>query len=336
MRAASLAVAVLLTACGPSGFEQHLGDYQARLGRTLELEPIETGDLPPPRLPRTSELTLSIDSGSQINLLDFLSLDDCGLQTLVAHNNSPLGRVATASGRLVYDLEFLALAVPCLAVLAENQSDELATALAGAIEHKQANLGKRAWNAIIAGPEWRDFWKRSPRVMDPLSTDLGEPVQSINRLQQLTTRWLSGDYSVDRTELEGLLETLRHHGAGDLMQHLQRQDHILRALDASIAQQDQPVCWSPEDPKGQVLGNVVRKFFVGTIQVRSAVLNRELLQLEASISALETTLASFETAAYQTWRQQRDLWLASAAKAPRNHVDALLPIMEQCGVRPKA
>ena len=50
----------------------------------------------------------------------------------------------------------------------------------------------------------------------------------------------------------------------------------------------------------------------------------------------EELLAGAEPEAFGRWREQRDRLMAKGLRAPRAHVEALLPVMRQCGLAPQA
>ena len=49
---------------------------------------------------------------------------------------------------------------------------------------------------------------------------------------------------------------------------------------------------------------------------------------------LEELLAAGEPQAFRDWRLARDNHITRSLEAPRRHVEALLPVMRQCGLAP--
>jgi hypothetical protein len=90
----------------------------------------------------------------QIGMLDFLSLQDCGLGELVGRRNSSLGRVMPASQLVVYELEFLDAAGDCIASLRADGEAELADRLADVAIRKRRDLPQVFWNAIFGSDEF--------------------------------------------------------------------------------------------------------------------------------------------------------------------------------------
>ena len=78
-----------------------------------------------------------------------------------------------------------------------------------------------------------------------------------------------------------------------------------------------------------------RKFFIGEIQPWSTRIQRRAFLL-LNPRSLEELLAAGEPQAFRDWRRARDSHITRALEAPRRHVEALLPVMRQCGLAPSA
>ena len=130
-------------------------DYTGRLARVLK-EPVpDLFSSEEIEFPRRRDLQVSFQSHS-IDLLEFLTLKDCELQKIVAERNSSLGRLALPSQQLVSELRFLKTGATCLSILKdETFADELTAVLL----EKQEELAGRIWQATLAGPEFRAFWR---------------------------------------------------------------------------------------------------------------------------------------------------------------------------------
>ncbi len=328
---------LLLTACSPPTFDNHLDTYVDRLTRVLELE-LTPVQLPmPPALPRPRDLQAdpAVETGD-IDVLDFMALQGCELQQTIAGNNNQLGRLASHSGQLVYTLSFLAQAPACIAHLTAEGETSLAEALTRETQRKRERLGTHIYMATLGGEEWRSLWKPSPRQLDPIALGISDTTNALQSLLGQSRRWLAGDYRVDSKALELELAALRSHAGGDLMRQLAQQMIALSVLNQALSRRGEPACHSSTDPKAEILANVVRKYFVGQVQVRSVALNRTHQQLMQSITGLEALLNDHAAPAYSQWMQARDQWLHVALDAPSSHVSSLRPAMEECGVAPAA
>ncbi|MEM7101341.1 MAG: DUF3080 family protein [Pseudomonadota bacterium] len=99
-----------------------------------------------PQFPNHRTLYHQLDE-LDINWLQFAQLHQCDLGDLVGRRNSGLGRLATDSQRLIYELEFLNRAASC-----STQNREWLDEI---IQIKKQSLKAHWWNAVFAGPEMR-------------------------------------------------------------------------------------------------------------------------------------------------------------------------------------
>ncbi|MGK0336470.1 MAG: hypothetical protein ACJAXW_001632 [Candidatus Azotimanducaceae bacterium] len=285
-----------------------------------------------PKLPKVRELHQEIES-INIDLLDFLQLGECELQQVVAEQNSSLGRFAAESQLLVHDVMFIELAGQCIARL--SAESELAKTLEQAREDKRRNLGKRLWNAILAGPEYRLFWQVE-------LADYPERIDSrvefaLQQLDQSVTDIMMGRQT-DWRSMEHSLEVLRNGEGGALLESWRvvsmQLDVATELLKARAVRR--PLCFAGMvNPKAEIFRTVVLNTFVSGIQRDLAVLNRRYYDLLVPIRNIERQLEHEETEHYQRYRQQRDKMLEVARGSVTAHVAALEPLMVQCGFLPE-
>ena len=329
-------IVLAIAACAPAG-EPPLEDYLARLGRSLQRD-IATPSPAWPAYPRSREMVLPVSTGS-IDLLDMLALGDCALDVTIGKANSSLGRLATDSQRLLLELEFLRLAPACISSLNPGQDGELVETLAAAVESKRQQLPARVWNATLGGPEFRAFWKRPPSLSDyPAQTGVAV-VTALARLAELVEHWLGGDYDVGAAELEPLLDQVRRGDGGALLAALAIQGAGLGSAAPAIDDRLRraPLCFdSTPSMQGEILDNVVRKFFVGQVQPWSVKLERRRQLLLPHVTAIEQQLGAVSPPAFRQWREDRNQLLEISAGAPRDHALALAALLESCGLRPGA
>lgn len=325
---------LLLAACSP-GAGPPLADYLERLGRSLDRDIVQesTESL---ALPARRDMSKSLP-GESIDLLDLLSLGGCELSVTIGKRNSSLGKLATASQRLLLELEFMAQAPACIDSLDQAGDAELANTLRTALGAKRRQLPARIWDATLGGPEFRDFWKRPRALGDyPASTGARVPT-AITRLDQLAAEWLAGNYLAGHRELEPLLAVVRRGDGGALLLAFTRQRSGLAAADRAIESRgaNAPLCFEKRpSPQGRILENVVRDFFAGRVQPWSVKLERRRLQLMPALRALEQRLAAAIPDPYRDWLERRDAMLTDAVAAPRRHATALADLLETCGLRP--
>lgn len=335
--AVMVALLGLLVGCGiGSDDASHpLTFYLARLERTLDLAFPDTASSALP-LPRSRALSLALASSS-IDMLDMLALRNCALETTLGKSNSSLGKVATASQRLLLELTILAQLPDCIASLDADDEASLLVALRTAQEDKLEQLPARIWNATLAGPEFRRFWQSSGALGQYPDNTGSEVPAALARLAQLSQRWLSGDYMLGHEELETLLDQVRRGDGGSLIYALAQQQSSLQAAAPGLQQRltDPPLCFGKTpSPEGRILETVVRKFFAGELQPWSVRLDRRRQQLMPPVLALEEQLAMAVPPEYAEWQTERDSLLASSINAPKAHALLLAELLDSCGLRP--
>jgi hypothetical protein len=332
--AAWLLCALGLGGCGGSASERAFADYLARLARSLDTP----ADAPlPPRpvdLPGRAALRLELASG-ELGTLDFLALTGCRVQITIGKRNSSLGRMASASQRLLLALEYLRLAPECIDHLEREERAALAATLRDAWQLHRAQLPALIFNATLGAPEFRQFWRSSGDLGDYPAATSSAVVTALEAISSDTARWLAGDFSADDGGFELQLDAVRRGDGGALMRALALQQAWLQAADELLARhraERGPLCQGAIRPAAAtVVPTVVRKFFIGGIQPWSAAVNRRQLSLLDPLRALERQLASAAPPAYEQWRLQRERQLADWASAPRQHVRALQAFLEPCG-----
>lgn len=312
-----------------------LDKYLTRLGRSLDRPITMNIDRLPP-LPRSRDLQLEQPSQS-IGLLDLLTLGGCEISITIGNLNSSLGKLASDSQRLLLELEFLSLAPACISSLDPAKDAELISTLQAAMSEKNRMLPARIWNATLGGPEFRAFWSRPRRLGNYPANTGGQMITSLSRLAELSSQWLDGDYQTSSDELERLLGDVRLGDGGALLASLDLQRSALAAATPAIQHRldGVPICIEKApSPEGQIVDNVVRKFFIGEVQPWSVQIARRRNELMPPVLALELSLRENMPPAYQSWARQRDQLLKSAADAPREHARHLAALLESCGLRP--
>ena len=160
---------------------------------------------------------------------------------------------------------------------------------------------------------------------------------ALDSLTQRVERWLSGDYRLDRSAVEVELQRLLGGDGGALYKSVALQEEYLGRFDLALAQRYEsgPICRGTGGQRASILDTVVRKFFIGEIQPWSTRVQRRAFLLQ-NPRRLEELLAAGEPQAFRAWRRARDSHITRSLEAPRRHVEALLPVMRQCGLAPSA
>ncbi|MGI9283946.1 MAG: DUF3080 family protein [Pseudomonadales bacterium] len=313
-----------------------MSDYLQRLSRVLEMELPSGRNDALAKMPARRELQLKLTQ-PKIDLLEFLRLADCHLQRLVAARNSSLGKLAQPSQRLIYELEFLQHGASCAALLRTKGRDDLAQKLNDVLREKRKQLPAVIWRATLGGSEMRTFWQVPNALGDyPAATASAVPT-AMARLLRRVERWLGGDWQVSGVALERDLQLLKSSDGGALLRAWKLLEQGLGRGTVLLQNRltERPLCFNGQPSRrARILFNVVQQKFIAELQPWAVDLNRRRYELLPTITQLEQTLATAEPASYRRWRRQRDERFNAAFAAPRQHVAALQPLFEQCGLAP--
>jgi hypothetical protein len=275
--------------------------------------------------------------GDRIGLLDFLALSGCELQINLGRRNSHLGRHASASQRLLLDLEFLRLAPACIAQLGSAEP-ALAAQLEELTAARKAALPVSIYNALLAGPEWRAFWHPATALGSYPSDTAGDIVDTLGQLEVAITAWLAGDYRADGGLFELQLAELRRGDGGLLLRAAAAQADALTAANQllALATAGGGLCpFQADTDRSRALRNVATRFFAEGLQPWLAQLRRREALLMAPIQRIEDLLAGHLPPTYQQWQAARDQRLAQLRAAPRAHAEAISDALAPCGgIRP--
>ncbi|MEE4300448.1 MAG: DUF3080 family protein [Pseudomonadales bacterium] len=142
-------VLLLVAGCAPADpGAALLGDYRARVLRTLAGDPGATPEFSLAPWPRTRDRRLEVPA-QRADLIEFLRLQNCGLGALVGNRASSLGRVMRPPERLRYELAFLEEGARCLAELDAEEESEMRAFLEEVLGAKRDALGAVIWNATL-------------------------------------------------------------------------------------------------------------------------------------------------------------------------------------------
>ena len=330
--ASTVAIILILGACSAGSPDAVYQNYLERLGRTLATPVPDLAPTVLPHRPRTGDLKLMITPG-KLDALDFLAISGCAVQVTIGKRNSSLGRMAKPSQRLLLELEYLALAPECITYQRQQGRAEIADALQEAWQMKKQQLPKLIFNATLGSPEYRGFWRA--RALDssyPANSSSGV-ITSLEAVNVLAGRWLSGDYSADNLEFELHLSEIAAGDGGILLSSLGRQNDWLDAGNRLLVQRlDRgPLCSGALRPDAaEILPNVVSRYFIGEIQPLSAALGQRYNQLLPPLEQLEVRLNGVLPASYLDWQRQRNALLETFYSAPRRHVEKLQAVLAPC------
>lgn len=322
---------LILSGCAePDPYQ--LGDYVLRLSRVLETDVPSFEPAEIPQVPRIRDVRFEPPTAG-VDIIEFLRLGECELQQWIADRNSSLGRLAPASQRLVYELNFLRLADTCIQTLAEDHPS-LAEELDAVRERKREALPRLIWQSVLAGPEFRDYWRHRHSHWSQLNQP--EVTSSLAYLDSQVSRWLAGHFEVSGPRLELALSTLRAGDGGTLLggsaEVVGRLVQANQMIETRLGRR--ALCFEGMvTTRREVLRNVVG-LYTGPVQRGINRLVEARYDQMTVIRQIEARLADAEPMAYQTFRRKRDALLASATESSKEHVEALRPVLTQCGLLP--
>ncbi|MCZ2721145.1 DUF3080 family protein [Marinomonas sp. 15G1-11] len=197
--------------------QQSFDDYKSDLSRSrwFDLPPLKAlvQPLPLPSLnDRRSELTQF-----DISVLDFLSLQQCSIGSVVGYKNSILGKVMPDSQRLLYELNLIHAIDTC-----QIDSDSLRAELLSIRHVKQKELTRAFANSLWAGEESEAFFSLSNGIisMSPHESSFLPLQSAFSYLQRVQTN-LNTIPQLSSAELEGHFQTIyQSEYAGRLLQTL--------------------------------------------------------------------------------------------------------------------
>ena len=327
-----------LAAC-QSSLETPYKDYVQRMARVVALTPVQTINGHQLAYPRQREWTVASEPNIKrktLSLLKFLSLDDCELRYVIARRNSALGKVASHSQRLHYQLDFLQHAPACIATLTAQGKTATATQLTAVMNEKKQQLPVFIWKGSLGEKEFRQFWQTSYLDADyPANTGTGL-ITALEQINGWVDQWLSGDYTNDVSAYENSLSVIRAGDGGALSRALSIQNnHLSQAntllINKSLIQQR--LCPNGlQSGQAEVFQNVVTKFWIHDLQLRSADLSRRYFDLIYLVEALEKRLADGEPRAYLDWRQQRNKLFEQWLGAPKAHSLRISSVYKHCDI----
>jgi len=311
-----------------------LANYIERLSTAAETGIVERGQNISQRVDLPSDLdTDSLTATGSLSLIDFLSLSGCELQVNIAKRNTSMGRTASASQRLILDLEFLRLAPACVTLMEEKEEDSIADTLRDNIELRRINLPASIFAATLGGPEWRKFWEQPMLLGSYPESASADSAQALWELSERVQRFLAHNWSAADEDLEPLLSDIRANSGGQLLAaaalqsgYLEHANDVLRS-----ASSEGIYCkLKAITEAGTITKTVVAKYFASDVQRWSAQVSQRHYEIQSALIALESHLTSTLPPRYVDWVTQRDALLHGLYAAPREHVAVIKNTVNAC------
>lgn len=336
-----------LAGCGPSPRQDaHVlwREYSARVARALD-QPVNVARQPVPALPSGRALLLE-EPAHSLGMLEFLRLQRCALNTLIADHNSSLGRQQRGSARLAYQVRFLQAAPACDQVLSRDAEQKtLRLALRQAVQSKRDAMPRYLWNVLWPEAELQTF--ASPHA-PPLSPEQAGTVPTA--VQEALAHWRQVLNQPGGLAEEGALAALERHNAalasskrlGALLHALSLATDHLKAVAASVDARlaRRPVCLQPRPTaQAEILRAVLVSQYLEGVQPYLAALDRQARVLLPAVAALKPLPPGELPPDFTAWLVALDD--ANPASVPARfraatvaHQQAWQRLLAQCGLSP--
>ena len=330
---ATLIAGLVLAAC----VEREIGaskltNYVERLGTAANSNVQDIERSLRVELPADLDTQLVTPTGS-LSLIDFLSLSGCEVQANIAKRNTSMGRAASASQRLILDLEFLRLAPNCITLMQEKGEITVADTLRENVDLRRINLPARVFSAILDGPEWHKFWNQ-PLMLGPYPQSAsGDSAQALWELSERVQRFIAHNWTVADEDLEPLLAAIRVNSGGQLLAAAALQSDYLDQANQLLRDAHSKGIYCKNDTvteAGTITRTVVTKYFTGDVQRWSAQVSQRHYEIQSALHGLETDLLPMLPQPYLTWIAERDALLHRLYAAPREHVSVIKETVNAC------
>lgn len=304
--------------------------------------------------PPRKRLRMIETSEFEIGMLDFLSLQGCGLGEVIGWRNSSLGRVMPPSQRIVYELKFLGAADECIAALRADGEAELAAQLAEAAVRKRRELPLVFWNGLFAGDEFAALFSVSapPPGPDEVGPELQSLLQSLLDVEAQLRSWRESiadpagpDVVYDGTGFENALAALNGSRAGGgLLRALSELGAYLDSAAELIenALRAKALCpMRKTTERGRYLRNVFDLFYAGEVQPYAVPVHRYGQGILSALARIrESTAVAPAADGEEYWSNWLGMGTASAwgrfQHALDRHTRAWQLALGECQLMPTA
>lgn len=315
---------------------EKLANYVERLSTAADVEIgiVERGQNIWQRVDLPSDLDADpLTATGSLSLIDFLSLSGCELQANIAKRNTSMGRTASASQRLILDLEFLRLAPACVTLMEEKEENSVADTLRENIEFRRANLPIRIFAATLGGPEWQKFWDQPMLLGSYPESASGDSAQALWELSERVQRFLDHSWSAADEDLEPLLSSIRANSGGQLLAAAALQSGYLEHANDVLRSAGKEGIYCKNEAiteAGTITKTVVAKYFASDVQRWSAQVSQRHYEIQSALIALESHLTSTLPPRYLDWVTERDALLHRLFAATREHVAIIKKTVNAC------
>ena len=324
---------LLLASCSPSELGAgKLENYVSRLSNVSEIR-IPIAAIASVAKPPVVALPPRGEDNDTLSIIDFLALSGCELQANIAKRNTTMGRSASASQQLIFDLEFIRLAPDCIEKLRAEDEGAIADLLERSLSQRSDGLVYTIAEATLGGEEWRAFWRPPELLGDYPNNTSGDSAQTLWELSQRIKRFLEGNWSLEDEDLEPLLARLRVDAGGQLLSAAILQEHRLAQANQILitASEAGKYCsGARQSEAGTISKTIVAKYFAGDVQGWSSAVSQRHYEIQTPVAEIEQSLAEALTDPYIAWADIRDSHLDALFSAPRQHVSVVQSVLDNC------
>ena len=343
-RAVTLLIpALLLASCSSS--ELGAGKLENYISRLSNASGVPVSDVAFPntaspnkrsiRVAKPPAVTLppSSENVDTLSIIDFLALSGCELQANIAKRNTTIGRSASASQQLIFDLEFIRLAPACINKLRVEDEGAIADLLEINLLERSDRLVYTIAQAILGGEEWRAFWRTPESLGDYPTSASGDSAQTVWELSERIKRFLDGNWSPTDEDLEPLLAKLRIDAGGQLLSAAMLQNKRLSQANQILTKASEAGKYCSgkrQSEAGTISKTIVAKFFAGDVQKWSSAVSKRHYEIQTPVAEIEQNLNAALSAPYKAWAKTRDSHLDALFSAPRQHVSIVQSALDNC------
>ncbi|MFC0444989.1 DUF3080 family protein [Pseudidiomarina halophila] len=330
-----LAAIALLSACSPwPAALDPLVDYQQRIAKTLEQEPVAYQSVEVPRIPEVRQLTVAIPRVS-ISLTDSWRIDQCAAGNLIARRNSALGKLEEGLSRLHTDVLLVEAMQDCVNELRSKDSS-LADRMAEALAKKKANLAAEQAHALATDEALRHALRVGADTLAEADPDrFANALSALGTvLQLLKSDVLNGKTDApavpSRDQIDEAMEILyQSNYLPYLWRTLFEQEAYLRRLQPMLDNLvEASGCSSDSTPeRAHVLHDVFNTVFIEQVQPQLASFTEQGYVANESLSELNAEINSPKLTAYLKELTEISEQLNQATKA---HVQSWQDFFAAC------
>lgn len=342
-----IAIPLFLSGCSKEAPEQALMQtYVSRVANVLDEEyQWQQPDSPPP-LP-SQRLRLQTVADQNEGLIDVLDLAKCNLLPLIASRNSSLGKLASPSQRLIYEVEFLHQISDCLPLIKGDPTidTEVKERIESIYQVKKANLPFIFWNALYTGQEIEASMAMNQAPIPLLQTDYSTTLNALNSLSFIATSTLQSQASFtppSLTNIEQDYEAIYHQPLGTpLLKSLllleATMSNVTNLINTRLTRR--PMCFtSMQNPKANILKNIFVEYYARQIQPYMAYVHRlgdEWFSIHTKTLKLLPVPTEVTTYTEQVFIQnsKTSIWERYIV-ARDKHTSAWQKILKQCNLMP--